>query len=74
MFFNEDAMCFLPPNAVDVPFSLVCSECDAGTNIESNDQAIAEGWTEIDYAPDLPMANFVGLCPDCREMYEHWPE
>ena len=57
----------------DVPFSLVCSECDAGMNIESNDEAIAEGWANIDYAPDLPMANFVGLCPDCGEQYGHWP-
>ena len=57
----------------NVPFSLVCCECDAGTHIKSNDQAVAEGWTEIDYAPDLPMANFVGLCPECREQYEHWP-
>ena len=55
-----------------VPFSLVCSDCDAGMNVGSNDQAMAEGWTGIDYAPGLPMANFVGLCPDCREKYEHW--
>ena len=57
-----------------VPFSLVCSECDAGTNIVSHDQAIAEGWTEIDYAPDLPMANFIGLCPECgreEDLDEH---
>jgi hypothetical protein len=58
---------------IDVPFSLVCSECDAGTDIASHDQAVAEGWTGIDYAPDLPMANFVGLCPECREQFEHWP-
>jgi hypothetical protein len=57
----------------DVPFSLVCSECDAGTDIESHDQATAEGWTDIDYAPDLPMANFIGLCPDCREGVAFWP-
>lgn len=60
-------------HTTDVAFSLVCSECDAGMDIESNDQAMAEGWTGIDYAPDLPMANFVGLCPDCREKFEHWP-
>ncbi len=57
----------------DVAFSLVCSECDAGTNVSSHEQAVAEGWSDVDYAPDLPMANFVGLCPDCREKYEHWP-
>jgi hypothetical protein len=57
----------------DVPFSLVCSECDAGTHIESQDQAMAEGWADIDYAPDLPMANFIGLCPECRERFGNWP-
>ena len=58
----------------DVPFSLVCYECDAGMYIESHGQATAEGWMEIDYAPDLPMANYIGLCPDCREQYGHWPD
>jgi hypothetical protein len=64
-----------PPqhSEIDVPFSLVCRECDAGMNIESHAQAVATGWTEIDYAPDLPMANYVGLCPDCRETFSHWP-
>jgi hypothetical protein len=32
--------------------------------IESHNHAVAEGWTEIDYAPDLPMAYFVGVCPE----------
>ncbi len=59
--------------ATDGPFSLVCLECDAGMHIESHAQAIAEGWTDIDYAPDLPMANYLGLCPDCREAFEKWP-
>lgn len=63
----------LQHDAADVPFSLVCSECDAGMNIDSHDQGAAEGWTDINYAPDLPMANYVGLCPDCREAYERWP-
>ena len=63
-----------PSRIVDrVAFSLVCSECDAGSDIESLDHAAAEGWSEIDYAPDLPMANYVGLCPDCRERFAHWP-
>lgn len=57
----------------DVPFSLVCSECDAGMNVASYEQALVEGWSDIDYAPDLPMANFIGLCPDCCERIEHWP-
>ncbi len=59
--------------AADVPFTLVCSECDAGMEIDSHEQAVAEGWTDIDYRPDLPMANYVGLCPTCRETFDHWP-
>lgn len=66
-------MCSQPQHAEEVCFSLVCLHCDAGMNIDSHQQAVAEGWTAIDYAPDLPMANYVGLCPDCRESFEHWP-
>ena len=47
------------------PFTLVCTDCDAGSEISSYDQALSEGWQRIDFAPDLPMANYVGLCPDC---------
>lgn len=57
-------MCFDDPN--DVPFSLVCINCDAGMDISSMEEAIARGWTSIECDPDLPMANFVGYCPDCR--------
>lgn len=50
----------LPP---DVPFSLSCCECDA-ENPDTLEEALAAGWTEITHAPDLPMANFVGYCPE----------
>lgn len=65
-------MCSRQFHAVDVPFSLVCSECDAGCNIENQEQAVAEGWSNIDYAPSLPMANYIGLCPECRENMSYW--
>ena len=48
-------------------FSLVCESCDAGADIGTEEQAIAEGWTCIQPAPDLLQANYVGTCPDCRE-------
>ena len=54
----------------EVPFSLACEGCDGGMEIEDYDQAIASGWTEISYSPDLPMANFMGLCPVCRQRQE----
>jgi hypothetical protein len=38
---------------------------------ESFEQAIAAGWTDIEFAPDLPMANYCGLCPDCRQAEEN---
>ncbi len=60
-------------STIDVAFTLVCLECDAGLDIHSHEQAYAAGWTDIDYAPGLPMANFVGLCPDCQERIENWP-
>jgi len=49
------------------PFSLVCACCDAGMEIESPQQARLAGWTRLQSAPDLPMANWLGVCPDCRE-------
>lgn len=62
-------------NASDnVPFSLVCSECDAGMHLDSKEEALADGWTEIEFAPDLPMANFIGLCPVCRREEEERTE
>jgi hypothetical protein len=70
---EEDEMRYEHTDATDAPFTLVCRECDAGMGIESHDQAVADGWTAIDYAPDLPMANYVGLCPDCCEQCGHWP-
>ncbi|MBI1315021.1 hypothetical protein GC176_27335 [bacterium] len=45
-----------------VPFSLSCCECDAegpGTFAE----AIAEGWTGIEFTPEGLAENFFGLCP-----------
>lgn len=49
-------------------FSLTCRDCDAGEEIESEEQAIEQGWIRIEAAFDLPMANYCGLCPDCREV------
>ena len=49
-------------------FSLVCRHCDAGGEIETEEQAIGEGWIEIEPAFALPQANFCGLCPDCRQI------
>ena len=48
-------------------FSLTCWECDAGLGIASAEEAIAEGWSEIESSPELLEANFCGLCPDCRQ-------
>lgn len=57
----------IPP---DVAFSLVCERCDAGTEIETYEDALNCGWSDISYEPDCPMANFIGLCPDCRQREE----
>ena len=54
----------------DVPFSLSCESCDGGMEISSYEEAIAAGWTDICYAPELSMANYLGLCPECRQRQE----
>lgn len=51
-------------------FSLTCSDCDYGDGITTEAEAIEEGWSQITPAPDLPMANFVGVCPCCRKMFD----
>lgn len=51
-------------------FSLVCRECDAGMDIDTEEQATLEGWSGIEPAFDLPQANYCGLCPDCQKEQE----
>ena len=51
-------------------FSLVCSDCDNGSHIVSETQAIEEGWIAIQPAPDLPMANYIGTCLNCDLLLE----
>jgi hypothetical protein len=63
--FLEPLMSIDPKILTTIPFSLVCETCDAGMDIETYEQAVAEGWTEIEYDPGLPQANFVGTCPEC---------
>ncbi|MDB5346022.1 MAG: hypothetical protein JWP89_4399 [Schlesneria sp.] len=50
----------------DPVFSLVCRYCDAGEGIATEEDAIGEGWSEIEPAFALPQANYCGVCPDCR--------
>ena len=53
-----------------IAFSLVCERCDAGMEVETYEQALDEAWTNISYEPELSMANFLGLCPECRRAEE----
>lgn len=53
-----------------VAFSLTCCNCDAGEGIQSEKEAKAEGWIEIESAPQLLQANHLGVCPDCRSQHE----
>ena len=52
------------------PFSLVCWYCDAGQGIASEEDAQTEGWIEIEPAPQLLQANYLGVCPDCRDRHQ----
>lgn len=56
----------LVENNTGDPFSLICTYCDAGMEIATEQEAIAQGWTGIEHAPDLPNANYLGICPDCK--------
>jgi hypothetical protein len=48
-------------------FSLTCADCDDGSHIHSEAEAIKEGWTRIRPQPDLAKANYLGVCPFCRK-------
>lgn len=53
----------------DVPFSLSCTECDCDSP-ETYEDAVSDGWTQIEYFPEGSSENFLGLCPDCRRQEE----
>lgn len=48
----------------DVPFTLSCYHCDAGSP-ESCQEAVDAGWLYIQYTPDGLTENYLGLCPEC---------
>jgi len=48
------------------PFTLSCETCDAGMDIDTPEQALAEGWIEIDEDFDGRSWNYLGLCPECQ--------
>ncbi len=52
------------PNGIPdgVPFSLSCYECDVGAP-DTWEEAIREGWTEIEFRPESVAENFLGACP-----------
>lgn len=48
---------------IDVPFSLSCVDCDCDSP-DSLEEALAAGWTDIQYTPDGLAENFLGYCPE----------
>ena len=48
----------------NIAFSLTCSECNNDAP-DTYDEAVAEGWTGIEYVPHLTSENFLGSCPIC---------
>ena len=49
---------------IDVPFSLSCVDCDCDSP-DTLEEALAAGWTDIQYTPDGLAENFLGYCPEC---------
>ena len=54
-------------------FSLCCVCCDGGSDIDTPEQAIAEGWSDIEEDFDGFSWNYLGTCPECREDDERTP-
>lgn len=57
----------------DVPFSISCYDCDIDSP-DSLDEALAAGWTEIQYTPDGLAENFLGFCPECTVLVNQPPQ
>jgi hypothetical protein len=49
----------------DPDFSLTCKFCDGGEGYGNEEEAMDDGWSKI-IIHDLPMADFMGLCPEHR--------
>ena len=50
-------------------FRLSCIECDIDSPV-TFEEAIESGWTRMHPVPEGPAENFLGLCPDCRNLTE----
>jgi hypothetical protein len=59
-------MCITSSSQVTRPFTLCCIECDAGVHIETPEQALAEGWIDIEEDFGGLSWNYVGVCPECQ--------
>jgi len=46
-------------------FSLSCIACDAGADIASRDQAMRDGWRQLQFDPGGLGWTWLGVCPDC---------
>jgi len=49
-------------------FSPQSIECDAGMDIHSPEQAIADGWTDIEEDFDGLSWNYLGRCPEHQDV------
>lgn len=52
------------------PFSLYCTNCDAGMEHATPEQALSHGWSDIEEDFGGGSWNYLGTCPDCRESDE----
>ena len=57
---------------IDVPFSLSCVFCDCDSP-DSLEEALAAGWTSIQYTPDGLAENFLGYCPEHSRLLDMTP-
>jgi len=66
--YIASVLCRTSGHGSEPPFTLVCRHCDAGEGIDTEEQAIGEGWSEIEPAYALPQANYCDVCPECKTL------
>lgn len=48
------------------PFSLACTDCDAGMGFQTKREAAAAGWIDVHRAVDGTGYSDLGMCPHCQ--------
>lgn len=50
--------------------TMECQDCIESYHDSGIASAIRDGWAEIEWLPESPRANYLGICPECKNQVE----